>query len=105
MHTLAWAIFVGVILGILVAAVSGQFKLAGGLSLLVWGEVLILAVNGMRCPLTGIAARYTENRAANFDIFLPLWLARWNKHIFGALFAASQAVLWFMWRSNLFSAA
>jgi hypothetical protein len=30
----------------------------------------------MRCPLTGIAARYTDDRRDNFDIYLPPWLAR-----------------------------
>jgi hypothetical protein len=42
----------------------------------------------MRCPLTGVAARYTDDRRDNFDIYLPLWLARYNKLIFGSLFAA-----------------
>lgn len=54
----------------------------------VLGEVLVLVLNRMRCPLTGVAARYTSARADNFDIFLPLWLARYNKTIFGTLYAA-----------------
>jgi hypothetical protein len=49
-------------------------------------EVMILALNGMRCPLTGLAARYTPERRANFDIYLPLWLATWNKQLFGSLY-------------------
>jgi protein-S-isoprenylcysteine O-methyltransferase Ste14 len=36
------------------------------------------------CLLTDLAARYTAERAANSDIYLPLWLARYNKPIFGA---------------------
>jgi hypothetical protein len=51
----------------------------------VLAEVVVLAVNGWRCPLTGVAARYTDDRRENFDIDLPLWLARHNKRIFGAL--------------------
>jgi hypothetical protein len=38
--------------------------------------------------MTGLAARYTSNRAPNFDIFLPLWLARHNQSVFGTLFFA-----------------
>ncbi len=38
-------------------------------------EVAVLAFNGMRCPLTDLAARYTDDRRDNFDIYLPLWLA------------------------------
>ena len=43
----------------------------------------MLAVNHMRCPLTDLAARYTVNREDNYDIYLPPWLARHNKQIFG----------------------
>jgi hypothetical protein len=49
-------------------------------------EVLILAFNKFKCPLTGIAARYTSDRKDNFDIYLPLWLTRYNKEIFSALY-------------------
>jgi hypothetical protein len=38
-------------------------------------------------PTTPIAARHTDDRRANFDIYLPEWLARHNKLIFGALYA------------------
>jgi hypothetical protein len=51
-------------------------------------EVAVLAANKLRCPLTAIAARYTEDRQDNFDIYLPLFLARYNKQIFGSLFLA-----------------
>lgn len=50
-------------------------------------ECVVVAVNGMRCPLTDVAARYTTERVDNFDIYLPVWLARWNKVIFGTIYA------------------
>jgi hypothetical protein len=50
--------------------------------------VVVLAFNQMRCPLTSVAARYTDDRLDNFDIFLPEWLARHNKVIFGTLYLA-----------------
>lgn len=87
-HTVVWALFAGAILAIPVFAGYGQFTWVGMLSALVMVEVLVLAANGLRCPLTGIAARYTEDRRANFDIYLPLWLATWNKQVFGALFVS-----------------
>lgn len=46
----------------------------------------MISGNRGRCPLTTIAARYTDDRRDNFDIYLPLWLARYNKVIFGSLF-------------------
>lgn len=97
LHTLVWALFAGAIIALPFVLLAGRLRLAAWLSLLVWGEVAVLAVNRLRCPLTGVAARYTDNRADNFDIFLPLWLARWNKVIFGSLFAITQLWLAVRW--------
>jgi hypothetical protein len=47
------------------------------------GEVGGLVLYRMRCPLMGVAARHTDDQGANFDIYLPEWLARNNKQIFG----------------------
>ena len=96
-HTLAWALFVAAIFAIPILAVYDQLTWALVLSALVWGEVAVLYVNDLRCPLTGVAERYTDRRAANFDIFLPLWLARNNKQIFGPLFAAAELFLLLQW--------
>lgn len=85
-HTLAWAFFASAILLIPVATLKDSWNASLLLIGIVGVECAILAVNGMRCPLTAIAARYTEDRAPNFDIYLPVWLARYNKEIFGALF-------------------
>ncbi len=51
------------------------FGWAAALSALVLVEVAVLLANRMRCPLTGVAARYTKDRSPNFDIYLPVWLA------------------------------
>ena len=48
-------------------------------------EVIVLALNAGRCPLTAVAARYTDDRRDNFDIYLPEWLAHYNKPIFTVL--------------------
>jgi hypothetical protein len=60
----------------------------------------VLAANRMRCPLTDLAARYTEERADNFDIYLPLWLARHNQRIFGTLYVVGMGVAWGLWVIN-----
>ncbi len=96
-HTLVWAVFASSIVAIPVATALGHLRAALWLSLLVWIEVAILIANRMRCPLTGIAAHYTDDRADNFDIFLPAWLARHNKTIFGALFAIGELHLLWRW--------
>lgn len=37
------------------------------------------------CPLTPLAKKYTSDRSDNFDIYLPNWLAKHNKIIFGTI--------------------
>jgi ABC-type uncharacterized transport system permease subunit len=99
-HTLVWALFAGCIVAIPIAAwrenVNGAFVLIG----IVGIEVLVLVFNGFRCPLTRMAARYTQDRQDNFDIYLPSWLARYNKHIFGALFAGGILYTLIVWRAR-----
>ena len=46
-----------------------------------------------------MAARFTEERHDNFDIYLPLWLARHNMPIFGVL-----SMCW-AWHSRTFDGA
>lgn len=87
-HTLAWAVFAGCIFAIPLASWHGAHGSAAWLSGIVFGEVLILAFNQWSCPLTAVAARYTDDRRPNFDIYLPQWLARYNKQIFGPLYVA-----------------
>jgi hypothetical protein len=53
--------------------------------------------NRWRCPLTGLAARYTANRRDNFDIYLALWLAWSNKQVFGTLFVDGGLVTLWVW--------
>lgn len=86
-HTVIWAVFAGCIVAIPVFAFQGRLGVAAALIAVVLGEVLVLAFNGMRCPLTDVASRYTVERQPNFDIYLPLWLARHNQRIFGTLYA------------------
>lgn len=88
-HTVAWAFFAGCIVAIPVSAWHGRFGAAAVLIAIIFVEVFILVANHWRCPLTDVAARYTDDRTDNFDIYLPLWLARHNKEIFGSLFVAS----------------
>jgi hypothetical protein len=85
-HTTVWAIFAGCIVAIPPLAFLGRERLASILVLVVLVEVLVLIVNGGRCPLTAVAARYTTDRRDNFDIYLPEWLARHNKLIFGSIY-------------------
>ena len=97
LHTVVWAVFAGSIVVIPIAAWQGQFTLALVLIGLVLVEVLVLLANRWRCPLTDVATRYTDDRPDNFDIYLPLWLARYNKQIFGTLFVVGLLVTALAW--------
>jgi hypothetical protein len=91
LHTAVWAVFAGCIVAIPVLAWQGRSGVAAVLAALVLGEVVVLWLNRWSCPLTAVAARYTGDRSANFDIYLPEWLARYNKQIFGSLYVAGVA--------------
>ena len=86
LHTIVWAFFASIVLAIPVVAWQRRFELMLWLVGIVMVEIVVLSVNGMRCPLTAVAARYTDDRRANFDIYLPLLVARHNKVIFGSIF-------------------
>jgi hypothetical protein len=86
LHTIVWALFAGCILAIPIASLYGDNRADLWLAAIVLVEVVVLALNKWRCPLTALAARYTTDRRANFDIYLPEWLARHNKVIFGTIY-------------------
>jgi hypothetical protein len=97
LHTVIWLFFAGCIVAIYFAAAWRQFWWTSVLTVLVLIECAVLAVNRGRCPLTDLAGRYTEERSNNFDIYLPLWLARHNKTIFGTLFAVGELFVLGQW--------
>jgi hypothetical protein len=91
-HTAIWAILGSCVLAIPVAAALGSFRSAAALSAIIAGECAALACNRGRCPLTSVAARFTDERTPNCDIYLPAWFARHNKAIFGSLFVAGDSL-------------
>jgi len=97
LHSVVWAFFAGCIVAIPLASWRGHHLTAAALIGVVALEVAVLAFNKMRCPLTSVAARYTSDRRANFDIFLPEWLARHNQLVFGALYALGLVFALLRW--------
>ncbi len=94
LHTLIWAFFVSVIGFILYAGIGNDLSIRVWIAIgLIIVEGIVLLLNEWKCPLTPIAARYTEHRGDNFDIFLPAWLARNNKIIFTLLYFISVVVV------------
>ncbi len=85
-HTAVWVFFVVCILAVPITAAAHRFRLTAASAALVLLECVVLAVNRCRCPLTDVAERFAPEDAPNFDIYLPAWVARYNKQIFGAIF-------------------
>ncbi|MCE2958797.1 MAG: hypothetical protein ACK514_10745 [Bacteroidota bacterium] len=86
LHTLIWVFFNVVIFYMLFSVLSNQITIwlwvGYGLILL---EGLVLLAFRFYCPLTVLARRYSDSTRANFDIYLPHWLAKYNKTIYSAI--------------------
>ena len=99
-HTLIWAVLAGCIVALPLLGFLRRFRWAAILTALILLECAVLAANHGRCPLTDLARHFTADRADNFDIYLPNWLARYNKSIFGTLFAVGELVVVACWFKN-----
>ena len=97
LHTIIWLFFNVVIFYLLYAVLLNKIDkwvwIAIGFVLL---EGIILLIFKNRCPLTVIARKYSDSSRDNFDIYLPNWLAKYNKLIYTSLFLI--AVLLLMYR-------
>jgi hypothetical protein len=87
-HTLIWVFFNFVIFYMLYAAIAHRLDrwlwMGYGFIFL---EGLILFVFKSHCPLNLLARKYTSSTKANFDIYLPAWLAKYTKSIYTTIFA------------------
>jgi len=87
-HTIIWIVISAANLTAFYLAFVGRFNMLFFISVtLLGGEIVVIAVNSWHCPLTDVMAKYTLERQANFDIYLPEWLARNNIKHFSLLIA------------------
>ena len=99
LHTAVWAFLAGCIVALPAAAWLRRFDWATILTAIILIECAVLGLNGGRCPLTDVDRRgrtlHTAQDAPNADIYLPAWLAKHNKTLFGTLFVVNElVVLW-----------
>lgn len=95
-HTLIWVFFNVVIFYLLYAVIIDRIDKWVWICVgLVCVEGVVLAVNGLKCPLTLVAEQYSDSRMDNFDIYLPNWLAKHNKTIYTSIFAAAVLMLFY----------
>lgn len=56
-------------------------------------EGIILVIFKSICPVTLLARKYSDSKKDNFDIYLPNWLAKYNKAIYTTIVLISIVVL------------
>jgi hypothetical protein len=87
LHTIIW-LFFNVLLGYMAYAVIANRidrYVWIGIGLVVLEGLVLLVFNKM-CPLTLVARQYSDSTKDNFDIYLPNWLAKYNKLIYTTIF-------------------
>jgi hypothetical protein len=86
-HTIIWVFFNVVLFYLLYAVIIDKIDkwvwMGVGMILV---EGVVLLIFGMKCPLTVIARKYSDSSKDNFDIYLPNWLAKYNKLIYTSIF-------------------
>ena len=85
-HTLVWIFFNIVIFYMLYAVLVNKLDiwLWIGYGLFVLEGITLFAFKFF-CPLTVLARKYSDSTKENFDIYLPNWLAKYNKLIYTSI--------------------
>lgn len=97
-HTIIWAIMAASTFIAFYSAFIGRFD--GWFFIpaaLLFIEAIIIIANKWKCPITELAEKYTEERHANFDIYLPERFARHNVRIFTWIIALEIAIVAIKW--------
>ncbi len=82
-HTAIWFVMAMSVFYIGYSVVRMNFDTVFVVSMfLIVTEILVIAANSWRCPLTSVARRYSQEDTPNFDIYLPRLIAKFNKEIF-----------------------
>jgi hypothetical protein len=94
LHTLIWLFFNVVIFYLLYAVLINKIDLLVWLGIAaVFLEGLVLLIFKSKCPLTIVARNYSDSTKENFDIYLPNWLAKYNKQIYTSIFCIVLVIL------------
>ena len=102
-HTIIWMIMATASFYILYAGIMGISNVVLWIAIgLLLFETIVLMINKWTCPLTPMAGKYTADRRDNFDIYLPQWLAKYNKMIFGVIFCIGLVLFVINWAQGYF---
>lgn len=94
LHTVIWVFFNVVIFYFLYAVIIDQIDFWVWLCLgLVVLEGIVLMIFKSICPVTLLAKKYSNSQKHNFDIYLPNWLAKYNKMIYTTIVVVGVFIL------------
>lgn len=100
LHTAIWVFFNVVLIYLFYAVFTNQIGWLFWLGIIAYvSEFLILLLYGWNCPLTFWARRYSDSERDNFDIYLPNWIAKYNKTIYSILMII--LIILFVYTQNL----
>jgi len=86
LHTAIWIFFNIVLIYLYYAVITNQIGLLFWLGIGAFAvELIVLLIYKWNCPLTFVARNYSDSNLDNFDIYLPIWVARHNKTIYSIL--------------------
>jgi hypothetical protein len=93
-HTAIWVFFNVVIFYLLYAVLINKIDkwIWIGLSLIFLEGVVLLIFKNI-CPVTLVARKYSSSDRDNFDIYLPEWLARYNKQVYSSIVVLIMIIL------------
>ncbi len=94
LHTVIWIFYNIVIFYLLYAVISNKIDqwIWIGLGFIALEGLILLAFKKI-CPVTLIARKYSDSTKDNFDIYLPNWLAKYNKLIYSGIVLIILVVL------------
>jgi hypothetical protein len=83
LHTLIWLFFNVVFFYMVYAVIVNKIDKYVWIGMALFAlEIIVLLIFKNMCPLTIVARRYSNSTKDNFDIYLPNWLAKYNKAIY-----------------------
>jgi hypothetical protein len=86
-HSIIWLFFNVVLFYMAYAVIVNKIDKYVWIGIaLILGEGIVLLVFKKMCPLTIMARKYSDSNKDNFDIYLPNWLAKYNKLIYTSFF-------------------
>jgi len=94
LHSLIWIFMVSVIFYVLYSGIFDKVNIYTWICIfIIILEGMVLMAFKMSCPLTVLARKYSDSTNHNFDIYLPEWLAQYNKQIFTTIYVIGLSIV------------